>query len=176
METVVKRVILLSGQIASGKTTLSHLLADRFGYRAVSTRELLSQEEQDRRSLQSVGASWDDSSSGRWIRDELVRLQDQCSAEMSFVVDSVRTLEQIRWVCETFGELVVHVHLTASLDVLAGRYDSRSEGYRYEEISNDPVEQAVCVLASSATIIIDTTNHSPEAVLCLLNSQVRLAT
>ena len=175
-EAAVNHVILLSGQIASGKTTLSRLLADRFAYRVVNTRDILAHGQQDRRSLQSVGASKDDSTAGRWGRDELVRLRERNSAGVCFVVDSVRTLDQVRWVRETFGESVVHVHLTAGRDILVDRYTSRSEGYRYEEVSNDPVEQAVGVLASSANIVIDTTNRSPEAVLGQLASHAALKT
>lgn len=175
-DAAVSHVILLSGQIASGKTTLSRLLADRLRYRVVSTRDILAHEKQDRLSLQLAGASKDDSTAGRWIRDELVRLRKRNPADSCFVVDSVRTSDQVGWVRETFGESVVHVHLTASLDVLAGRYGSRSEGYRYEEVSNDPVEQAVGVLASSADIVIDTTNRSPEVVLGQLASYAGLVT
>ena len=172
----MSHVVLLSGQIASGKTTLSRLLVDRFACRMVSTRDILAHGQQDRRSLQSVGASLDDSTGGRWVRDALVRLRDRNSADKCFVVDSVRTLDQVRWVRETFGESVVHVHLIAGRDVLVDRYASRSEGYRYEEVSNNSVEQAVGVLASSANIVIDTTNHSPEAVLNQLASHTGLKT
>ena len=176
LEAAVSHVILLSGQIASGKTTLSRLLADRFACRMVSTRAILAHGQQDRRSLQSVGASKDDATGGRWVRDELVRLRDQNPADKCFVVDSVRTLDQVRWVRETFGESVVHVHLIAGQNVLVDRYASRSEGYRYEEVSNDSVEQAVGVLASFANIVIDTTNCGPEAVLGQLAFHAGLVT
>ena len=175
-EAAAIHIILLSGQIASGKTTLSRLLADRFAYRVVSTREILAHGQQDRRSLQSIGASRDDSTAGRWVRDELVRLKDRNLADVCYVVDSVRTPDQVRWVRETFGEAVLHVHLTAGRSVLVGRYASRAEGYRYEEVSSDPVEQGVGALASSADIVIDTTNRTPRAVLRQLVSHAGVMT
>ena len=165
LEPSVERVVLLSGPVASGKTTLSRLLADRFGFCIVSTREILGEGGQDRLSLQAAGVSRDNSSAGRWVRDGLVQLQRQCSDEISFVVDSVRTLDQVRWVQKTFGASVEHVHLKANLEVLSNRYDVRSEGYQYEEVRYDPVEQTVGVLGEWATLVIDTSYSSPESVL-----------
>ena len=165
LESSVERVVLLSGPVASGKTTLSRLLADRFGFCVVSTRDLLGEGVQDRLSLQAAGASRDDGSAGRWVRDGLVQLQGQWSDEIYFVVDSVRTLDQIRWIRKTFGASVEHVHLKASLEVLSNRYDVRSEGYRYEEVRYDPVEQTVWVLGESANVVIDTSYLCPESVL-----------
>ena len=164
-ESSVKHVALVSGPIASGKTTLSRLLAARFGFCVVSTRELLAQVTQDRRTLQSAGASLDDSTGGRWVRDGLLRLQSQSSAEALFVVDSVRTLDQVRWVRERFGASMKHVHLTASPEVLVDRYCSRFEGHPYQDIGADPVEQMVGSLALWADLVVDTGILRPDSVL-----------
>ena len=161
-----QHVVLLSGPIASGKTTLAQLLVDRLGFCIVSTRALLLRYQgEDRRSLQAAGASLDDSAGGRWVRDGLVRWQRRCSAEVSFVVDSVRTIDQIRWVREAFGEAVMHVHLIADVEVLADRYCTRFEGYEYQDVSDDPVERGVNVLAGSAELVVDTSRSEPELVL-----------
>ena len=165
-EPADQQVVLLSGPIASGKTTLARLLADRFGFCVVSTRELLLRHVgEDRWSLQAAGASMDDSTGGRWVSDGLVRLRRQSSAEVSFVVDSVRTLDQIWWVRDAFGSSVQHVHLTAAVKVLSDRYGSRSEGYRYQDVSDHSVEQGVNLLEASAGLVLDTGSLTPELVL-----------
>ena len=165
-KSVVQRVVLLSGPIASGKTTLAQLLADRFGFCVVNTHELLlTYVVEDRRSLQAAGASLDNSTGGSWVRDGLFQLQRQCAAEVSFVVDSVRTLEQIWWVRDAFGESAEHVHLTADVEVLSDRYGYRCEGYRYEDVSDDPVEQRVNLLETSTGLVLDTGCLTPELVL-----------
>ena len=143
----------LSGPVASGKTTLSRLIAERFGFWVVSTRELLSQGLEDRLSLQAKGVSLDDSTSGSWVRDGVVQLLDKDHGSVSLVVDSVRTLDQIRWIRDTFGSSVRHIHLSADTETLSSRYGSRSEGYRYEEVSDHPVERAVGSLEMSADLV-----------------------
>ena len=165
-KSAVQRVVLLSGPIASGKTTLAQLLSERFGFCVVSTHELLlTHVIEDRRSLQAAGASLDDATGGSWVRDGLFWLQRQCAAEVSFVVDSVRTLEQIRWVRDAFGESVGHVHLTADVEVLSVRYGYRFEGYQYQDVSDNPVEQRVNLLEASAGLVLDTGYLTPESVL-----------
>ena len=167
-ELSVKHVVLISGPIASGKTTLSRLLQLCCGFCVLSTRELLAQGAQDRRALQAVGASLDKASAGRWVRDGLVRLQSQSPDEALFVVDSVRTLHQVRWVREGFGALVKHVHLTANPEVLADRHCCRFEGNSYQDIVADPVERRVGSLALWADLVVDTGILRPDSVLELL--------
>ena len=175
LESNAKHVVLFSGPIAAGKTTLSQLLADRLGFCIVSTRELLTQGVQDRRSLQATGADRDKSTAGKWVRDGLVKIQRQSLKEISLVVDSVRVPEQIHWVRETFGTSVKHVHLNASLEALSSRYSSKNEGYQYDEIRKDPIEGTVESLGRYADLVIDTTDLCPEAVLSHVVSYLWLA-
>ena len=138
-----RRVVLISGSIASGKTTLSHLLADGFGFCVFSTRGLLAEAEADRLTLQAAGASLDDSTAGRWVLDGLLRLQEQFPNSTLFAVDAVRTPDQIRWVRNALREPVVHVHLTATEETLSRRYAVRGEQSSYAEVSNHQVESGV---------------------------------
>ena len=162
---MVKHVVLISGPVASGKTTLSRLLELRFGFCVFSTREVLTLLARDRRALQAAGASLDESTAGRWVRDELLGLRSRSPTNSSFVVDSVRTLNQVRWVRETFGGFVTHVHLTASPEVLCGRYRSRFEGNRYQDVVADPVERRVAFLASLANLVVDTGCQGPDSIV-----------
>lgn len=164
-EPSVKYVVLISGPIASGKTTLSRFLELRCGFFVVSTRELLSSLARDRRGLQAAGASLDESTAGMWVRDGLLGLRSRSPAQASFVVDSVRTLDQVKWLRETFGASVKHVHLTASPEVLSSRYHSRSEGHRYQDVVADPVERRVGLLASSADLVVDTGCLGPDLIV-----------
>ena len=169
----VHQVVLLSGPVASGKSTLTRLLSDRHGFCPVSTRELLAQRTQDRRSLQALGASLDQSSAGKWVLDELIRVTGISSQGVSIVVDAVRTCDQIRWVRDAFGASVVHVHIKGSVETLSARHNSRLEQYRYDEVRIHPVEQKVSGLVLCADLVIDTTYCSPESALNRLVSYLR---
>ena len=175
-ESSVKHVVLISGPIASGKTTLSRLLELRLGFCVLSTRAVLSLLARDRRSLQSLGASLDESTDGRWVRDALLGLQSRSPTKSSFVVDSVRTLNQVRWFQETFGGFVTHVHLTARAEVLRGRYGSRFEGNRYQDVVADPVERKVGSLAPSADLVADTGVQGPDSVADSVADHLALGT
>ena len=164
-ELSARNVTLLSGPIAAGKTTLSRLLADRLGFHIVSTRELLGRGERDRRILQAAGADWDAFTAGWWVRDGLVQRKRQHPGQTLFVVDSVRTPDQVRWIRETFQESVKHVHLTASLDTLQRRYNARSERHEYEDVRNHPVEQSADTLKKWANLVVNTGCLNEEAIL-----------
>ena len=164
-ESSIKHVVLISGPIGSGKTTLSRLLELRFGFCVVSTRELLTPLSGDRRALQAAGASLDESTAGRWVRDGLLGLRSRSPTGAFLVVDSVRTLDQLKWVRKDFGACVKHVNLTASPEVLSGRYHSKHEGHRYQDVVADPVERRVALLASLADLVVDTGFRVPDSVL-----------
>ena len=125
--TNTRQVVLVSGPIASGKTTLCRLLAQRLGFCVLSTRELLAQGAPNRVALQAAGASLDESTGGRWVLDGLLQMQKLRPDSALFAVDAVRTLDQIRRVRYALGESVVHVHLTATREILSNRYESRDD-------------------------------------------------
>jgi RNase adaptor protein for sRNA GlmZ degradation len=76
------------------------------------------------------------------------------------VVDAVRTSAQVTAVKNIVRARVVHAHLSASGDVLAGRYDERrSDGtdqLSYADARRNETESKVDDLAKSADLLIDT--------------------
>jgi adenylosuccinate synthase len=97
---VSKRIILLSGRVASGKSTLAQGLADRFGMLTLKTRDLLEERlarrgRKDRRNLQAEGDRLDRRTGGKWVREELDRRVREGPENALILVDSVRILNQI---------------------------------------------------------------------------------
>jgi len=75
---VVDRVIALSGQICSGKTSLGGSLEARYGMSTFKTKDALSKRLErggvsDRRLLQAEGEALDRSTGGKWVVQELNR-------------------------------------------------------------------------------------------------------
>ena len=88
------------------------------------------------------------------------------------MVDSVRTLNQIHAIKECYGATVSHIRLTAPLEVLEKRYNSRlvcvsggGKSLTYRDICSNQTESLVEDLQASADIVIDTIKCSNEYVL-----------
>ncbi|MBZ5513723.1 MAG: adenylosuccinate synthetase [Acidobacteriia bacterium] len=177
-----KQIVLLSGKIRSGKSTLSNLLKDQFGFQVVKTkdvirtlaRERLGREiESDRLEMQKFGNTLDHETRGRWVRDALARaIRDLGSAgpDARLVVDAVRIPDQIRAIRQAYSFSVVHIHLKAPDKVLEERYKRRpsagsAELVSFSEAQKDKTEARVKELEDPADFVIDTSRCLQQAVL-----------
>lgn len=178
-------VVVVSGPVAGGKSVLARALADRFGGTRMSTRDLLMPrlkpgQPATRQALQAIGAALDEETGGEWVVDRLSRrIFDSAGALV--VVDSARTREQIEGLRQAFGRREVrHVHVTASQDTCAARYEDRrsraevEEAASYSDVTADPTEAAVDSLGALADIWIDTDRNSPEDVIVRVAAQLGL--
>jgi adenylosuccinate synthase len=177
-----KQIVLLSGSISSGKTSLSTLLNEQFGFHPLKTKEVIQslarqksgkEIEPERRAMQKFGQALDRETNGRWVRDALNRLlRDLGSAapEALIVVDAVRIPEQIKAIRQAYSFSVVHVHLKAPKEVLAERYGDRHvEGFQelssFSEAEKNRTEARVKKLEDAADFVIDTSSCLHQAVL-----------
>ena len=167
-------LLVMSGPVCAGKSTLAEGLERRHGARRFSSRRLLLQRLGDagagRLSLQAAGEALDRETQGRWLAEAL-RTQVQGQAG-PWVVDSVRIRPQVEALRQAFGARVVHVHLTAPASVRERRYDTRRaaaghdpEGTSFARLSEDGTERGVDALAEVADLVLDTSRESAEAVL-----------
>ena len=179
---MLQRLILVSGPVSSGKSTLSHDLADRFGFAIYRTREWLGrrlrEESRDRANLQQEGDRLDVRTRGRWVLEELTK-ELPAQADEVVILDSVRTWDQIEALRGAFGPNVTHIHVTAPLEVLQKRYDQRRKRDRrdlaeYEQVRQNQTEQHVDSLRDVADIVIDTNRCTNEDVLVRAASHLGL--
>ena len=179
---MAKQIVLLSGSIGSGKTALSTLLKEQFGFHVLKTKTVIqsiarlklgAEIESERRAMQKFGESLDEETKGRWVRDALARFMRGLSTEGAdgrVVVDAVRILEQIRAIRQAYSFSVVHVHLKAPLEVLAERYKQKDvaafrELKSFSEAGKDRTEAEVTKLEDAADFVIDTSRCLQQAVL-----------
>lgn len=168
---MVRRIILISGPISSGKTTLSRGLADRFKMLPIKTRDLLVERlgegrPTQRKDLQAEGDRLDRRTSGQWVLEELNRRLRQTDEDATVLVDAVRILAQIDAIREAYGSIVTHIHLTAPQEVLAKRYnETKSDTLGYEEVSRNRTERRIDMLQDPADVVIDTNRCNEEDVL-----------
>ena len=169
-------IVVISGPVAAGKTTLAEGLCARYGGRRFSTRSLLADrlgddQGSDRRALQELGHELDELTGGAWLTTALTPALYEETASNLAVIDAVRIPQQIEHLRRAFGRRVVHIHLTASDAVLSARYEGRRraselvEFATYAELRSDPVEAKTDELRDDADVVIDTARSSAGDIL-----------
>lgn len=171
------QIVLLSGNVSSGKTTLSEKLRSQFEFDVLKTKSVIRQLaqkrlrrelESDRRAMQLFGERLDRETGGKWVLEALTKLVR--NPRQRVIVDSVRILEQIRSIRQAYGFAVIHIHLTAPESVLGERYRKRKgTGFRelrsYSEVERNRTEARVNQLKDAADVVIDTARCTPADVL-----------
>ena len=180
-----RRIILLSGPVASGKTTLARNLANEFGMKLLRTRDWLISELENRGrvgrvDLQREGERLDQKTDGTWVLKGLDRdLRSRGSSE-SVVVDSVRIGKQIDTIRDAYGAAVTHIHMTAPMPVLSERYDKRRQEsadpdpMTYEDVRRNNTEYSVDELQDVADVVVDSDRCTQEDVLVRVASRLGL--
>lgn len=187
-----KIILVLSGEICTGKTTLATKLEERFGFKHCKTKEGLNSFAQkklkgktpDRSFLQKFGEELDTKFKGIWVLEYFQNLFGKSFAENKFyLIDSVRILDQIRHIREAYSYFVYHIHLEASRESLQKRFydrgeirnlDARSQKKKYSTYKADPTEQQVNSLRDEADLVIDTERCNEEDVLIRVASFFKL--
>lgn len=168
---MLKQIVILSGHVCSGKSTLAAQLAQKFGFRQIKTWGFIQKRGEalklDRPSLQQLGEDLDTKTEGAWVRDDLEK--EISDSDELIVVDSIRHAGQADFLRKTYGRRVIHVHLTADLKILATRYTARSEAgtqiaelANYSKVLENRTEAQVETLALIADVVINSDQCSEE--------------
>lgn len=183
-------LVALSGQVASGKSTLAEGLAVKFGAEVVGTRELIQSlyarmrtgpRLSDRMGLQLLGDELDASTGGSWVADGAEPVIASAVPRGVVVIDSVRTESQLEELRKRFGRKVWHVHVkSSSSPELETRYMSRrgasgiSEFDSYADVYANATEAAVPRLEALADVVLDTHRNTETDVLIRCAARVGL--
>ena len=171
------RVVLVSGPVCSGKSSLVAQLRDKHGAKVIKTKDLIlamsPRTRLERHKLQMAGQRLDNADNGAWVAEAVQRTIDAATTlgtpEGLFVVDSVRIPGQIEAVRRAYGAEVHHIHLTASHEELRSRYETRRRtedaGVDYDRLKRNRTERQIEVLARLADIVVQTDKCSKGAVL-----------
>lgn len=178
----MRRIVILSGPVASGKSALGDGLRDNYGFEKVKTRDLIAKlkphAKLTRLSLQRAGDALDRSTGGRWVVDELARQLLSLDENVDVVVDSVRKQEQIDALREVYGRAIFHVHVTAPMDELRKRYANRdahvAELRSYDEVRKNATERRIEQLAIIADVVVDSARSAKGDVLTRVASGLGL--
>lgn len=172
-----KKIILLSGELAVGKSTISDKLQEKFNFNILNSKKPITvQAEKSRKKgskreiFQYVGNQLDKKTDGKWLVEFY---QPDLIKSDRFVVDAVRIKKQIDAFRERYGTSVFHVHLSANPNDLKRRFIRRKPGTtsdEYELYKRDSTERNVNDLSYYADLIINTSSINPtDAVLLIAN-------
>jgi uncharacterized protein YprB with RNaseH-like and TPR domain/predicted nuclease with RNAse H fold/dephospho-CoA kinase len=155
-----RKVIGISGSIASGKTTLAtRLKSCDFHYTRFSQilANILNDRgiDSSREALQQLGIEVHKNPGQRWLCKQVVK---GFPGNVNLVVDGLRFPEDHAFLVEKFGSAFVHVHLSISKKLSLERYITRggSES-EYLEASSSLTEVNIPKLASLAHMVISDT-------------------
>ena len=178
---MARHIIVLSGPVASGKTTLGDALVERYGFTLQKTRDLIRvvrKTELERGALQLGGDVLDRKTKGRWVAAALVRTLLDLPTDVTILVDSVRIEAQVKAIRQAFGPRVTHVHLTASLQELTRRYRRRPKRLKelssYEQVRANKTERDVDDLKDIADVVVDTYRSTPDQVVVRVAARLGL--
>ncbi|WP_395449654.1 adenylosuccinate synthetase [Aminobacter sp. UC22_36] len=164
-------VFLISGPISVGKTALMTKFEQRFGAKRLSTRQILLKIDAtaDREALIKLGIDKDQQTGGKWVFDGFKAVSGDEPDGTIWLIDAVRTSEQVAHFREALGERVRHIHLTAPIGVLRERYASRpaelKEFPTYDDAKLHGTEQNIESLAKGADFVIETDRSDPASLL-----------
>lgn len=168
----VEKILLLSGAIGAGKTSVATILMASFEFQKIGTSDYLISKippselkdgNERRLQLQDLGDRLDNETDYRWVISPVaVDAMGRNPRVTNWLIDAVRKERQVAHFRSQFGATVRHIHLTASETVLRARHLER--GGNYDQAIAHPNEMNSRNLIGIADHIVDTGTLQPYAV------------
>lgn len=187
-----KIILVLSGEICTGKTTLADKLVETFGFKHCRTKDglnlfaekKLKGKTPDRTFLQKYGEELDIKQKGKWVLEYFQLSFSKTFHENNFyLVDSVRILDQIKHLRDAYSYFVYHIHLEASSKSLEERFynrgeikelDDKTQKQKYKNYKTDATEKQVNSLKDEADLVINTDRCNEDDVFVRVASFFKL--
>lgn len=187
-----KIILVLSGEICTGKSTLAEKLKSQYGFLHCKTRDGLNYYADqklkgaapERDFFQKLGEELDITGGGKWVLDYFQYLYSEHFAQNNFyLIDSARILKQVQHIRDAYSYVVYHVHLQASPATLEERFYKRGEiqslskeeqKEKYRRYKSDATEQKVNDIGKDADLVIDTDRCNDDDVFIQVASFFRL--
>ena len=158
-------LIVISGLMATGKSTLARELQSRAGALVITTHGPLyarvSVARRTRRALQDTGVALDRETRGRWVLEHCRNELGNNPGTQLAVLDCVRNQDQLKHIKAEWAGPVLHLHLTARPEVLAARYRERGDPSPMHQAQGHPAEWGIAQLGDSAPLAISTSQVRP---------------
>ena len=167
----VERLLLLSGAIGAGKTSVAKALIGAHGYKKIGSSDYLKslipvnelkQGDDLRFQLQELGDQLDNQTDYLWIVNPVATQTIAAAPDVTlWLVDAVRKKKQVEHFRREFGARVLHVHIQAPENVLRSRYGQNGN---YDQAVTHPNELSARSLSEIADRVIDSSTAVPEVL------------
>jgi adenylosuccinate synthase len=168
-------VVLISGQVAAGKTLAGEMLRKSgFQYARISNaikklRWPPGREDKPPRSwYQQMGMELHRTIGQRALCAETLDFIDNPAA--AFVIDGARWRDDVAFFREKFGERLVHIHLTANTDIRKRRFEERDKDISFEDADHDEVEKEAYELTDGADAVFENSTDDESRLKGFLNA------
>lgn len=174
MEQKKQFVVLTSGPIAAGKSSVVENLVDEHEFHKISSGTFLkklaeeSVDPPNRLELVRLGDELDVATDYAWVVSEVAvpALRAEPTAD-KWIFDSVRKRKQVEHFRSQFPDSVFHVHFYASEQILRERFYGRNKQSDikmiYDEAIDTPNEREARSLFDLADLVIDTGQTDAKA-------------
>jgi adenylosuccinate synthase len=175
-------IIVLSGRVCSGKTSLADLFETNHNAKILKTKDLIKSTLPNkifsREELQKAGDALDEIDGGAWVANALKKCIDELNIKPEVVIlDSARIPGQLIALRKAFGGALTHVHLSANKIKLDERYKKRrsdnQEFNSYQELEDaSETERGVDQLANLADVMIETDKSEANDVYTRVSARI----
>ncbi|TAI47631.1 adenylosuccinate synthetase [Flagellimonas allohymeniacidonis] len=168
-----KIVIVLSGEIASGKSSICEGLQNSFDFKVLGTKGALQEIAkkqnngklpEERGFLQAFGEKLDKETNGKWVLDYF---QTEINNNNRILIDSARIISQVSFFREAYGDSVYHIYLDASEASRREWFINRKKKednfssveeakQKFEQYSQDATEKQVKSLKPKCDLVVHT--------------------
>lgn len=113
----MRRIVLISGHLCTGKSELARALENEFNYHIVKSSSILREiakdrgVNDDRMALQKLGDDMDKDTGGKWLHEHVLHHCSTLPAGTQVVLDNVRTRAQLEHFRPSQDFDAAHVHL-----------------------------------------------------------------
>ena len=169
-----KLILLTSGPIAVGKSSVVSILINQFRFKQISSSSHLKRLaasrglKPDRQTLTEIGDALDVDTDFSWVVSPVTsNAINQYTSINRWVFDSVRKKKQVQSFRTTYPNAVKHIYFDADERILQTRYEQRmrrnpdKDNQDYKKAISTPNEIEARSLKTLADIVIDISNMTP---------------
>jgi len=180
------KILLTSGPIAVGKSSVVNALLSRFDFKCISSGNYLKELAESkgmapvRENLIKLGDGLDIKTDYSWVVNQVTyNILKLDNSHSKWVFDSVRKKKQILYFRKKYENCITHIHFTAPEEILKNRYlerivkGSAKDVSTYELAINNPNENEARSLGDFADYQIDTSSSSAEYLAEKINRILR---